>query len=198
MKKLYLIGAVTLAVAGLSTGCSVHVSKDGNNLEINKSSEQSVKTSQSSSTKQKKTKKNTLKKAPTWDNHKAETLDQGMQSYAKQEKISFTKYDGEHTLKVSGGRIYPDTLKNDNFYLNNKKISIGWSPQGEHKYDYDVMSIYNHDLDDQGRHETYLFCMHDNKPIVLEDTTKDGKNINLIESTNKTINNNFNQVMAQD
>lgn len=191
MKKIYLLGVLTLAVAGFSTGCSVHISKDGNNLEINKSSKQAAK-------KATQTSKKVVKNTPKWDDRKATTLDERMQDYAKQKKISFTKYDGKHTLKISGGRIYPDTLKNDSFYLNGKKISIGWSPQGEHKYDYDVMSIYNHDFDNSGRHETYLFCIHDNKPTVLVDTTKDGKRINLVESTDKTINNNFDQVMAQD
>lgn len=196
MKKVYLLGALALAVAGFSTGCSVNVSKDGNSLEINKKSERTVK--KSTPTSKKTASQSSNQETQRWDDRKAATLDQKMQDYAKQRKVSLTKYDGKHALKVSGGRLYPDTFKNDSFYLNGQKISIGWSPQGEHKYDYDVMSIYNHDIDNQGRHETFLFCIHDNKPIALVDTTRDGNHINLVVSKDKALNDNFNQVMAQD
>lgn len=198
MKKVYLLGALALAVAGLSTGCSVNVSKDGNSLEINKKSERTVKKSTPISNSKRATSQSSKQETQRWDDHKATTLDQRMQDYAKQRKVSLTKYDGKHALKVSGGRLYPDTFKNDSFYLNGQKISIGWSPQGEHKYDYDVMSIYNHDIDNQGRHETFLFCLHDDQPIVLVDTTKEGNRINLVVSKDKTLSDNFSQVMAQD
>lgn len=196
MKKVYLLGALALAVAGFSTGCSVNVSKDGNSLEINKKSERTVK--KSTPTSKKAVSQSSNQTTQRWDDRKAATLDQKMQNYAKERKISLTKYDGKHALKISGGRLYPATLKKDSFYLDGQKISIGWSPQGEHKYDYDVMSIYNHDIDNQGRHETYLFCIHDNKPVVLVDTTKEGSRINLAISKDKALNDNFNQVMAQD
>ncbi|QNQ80563.1 DUF4767 domain-containing protein [Lactobacillus sp. PV034] len=196
MKKVYLLGTLALVVAGLSTGCSVNVSKDGNSLEINKPTKKTVKKSTSNT--KKVPSQSSKQETQRWDERKSATLDQKMQAYAKQRKISLTKYDNKHSLKVAGGRLYPDTFKKDTFYLKGQKISIGWSPQGEHKYDYDVMSIYNHDLGNQGHHETYLFCMHDNKPIVLVDTTRDSSRINLVESTDKTLNNNFDQVMAQD
>ena len=63
--------------------------------------------------------------------------------------------------------------------LNGKKISIGWSLQGEHNYDYDVLAIYNHDLTKDGQHKTFLFCWYEQKPIVLMDESGKGNVVNL-------------------
>ena len=194
MKKFYLISALTLSLAGITSGCSFHVSQDGKSLEINKSSSSQVKRSTSKKSSSQSTSARQTQTAK-WDKKRDTSLNQAMQKYAQEKKIKLTKYDGQHDLRIANARLYPETFKKDNFYFEGKKISIGWSPQGEHKYDYYVMSIYNHD-GTNGSHETYLFCLHENKPIILMDTTKVGKTINLVRSNDKELNNNFTQIMA--
>lgn len=76
-----------------------------------------------------------------------------------------------------------------------KKISIGWSPQGEHHYDYDVLAIYNHDLTKDGQHKTFLFCWHKQKPIVLVDESGKGNVVNLHVSQDKSLNGSFSNIM---
>ena len=113
-----------------------------------------------------------------------------MDKYGKNKKQTYTKYDGKNKL-TTASRIYPDALKKDTFKLNGKKISIGWSPQGEHHYDYDVMAIYNHDLTKDGQHRTFLFCWHKQKPIVLVDESSKGNVVNLHVSQDKSLNGSF-------
>ena len=79
--------------------------------------------------------------------------------------------------------------------LNGKKISISWSPQGEHHYDYNVLAIYNHDLTKDGQHKTFLFCWHKQKPIVLVGESGKGNVVNLHVSQDKSLNGSFSNIM---
>ncbi|KRM86082.1 hypothetical protein FC41_GL000275 [Lactobacillus hominis DSM 23910 = CRBIP 24.179] len=193
MKKSIKFTVALLSLFALA-GCSnVHTSKDGNNLEIGQKSKKR-------STKKTKTSKPTARKKQTnssqslTDKQQA-SLDKTMADYGKKRKISYVRYDGKHLLKNSAGRIYPDTFKKDTFILNNKKISIGWAPQGGDQFAYKVLAIYNHDFDQKGKHETYIFCIHDKKPIVLVDTAKEGNKIVLTQSQDRELNQHFDGIM---
>lgn len=131
MKKILLISAVALSLVGAS-GCS------------NSSNSTTDSSAKSSKTTQKK----------HWDKTKDQKLAKEMKKYGKKKNQTYTKYDGKNKLTNSANRIYPDAFKKDTFKLNGKKVNIGWSPQGEHHYDYDVMAIYNHDLTKTGQHKT--------------------------------------------
>ena len=179
----------------LLAGCSnVHVSKDGNSLEIGQTKKSRAK---SSSTKKSTSAKKDHQKdeSITFDAKKQATLDKAMTDYGKKKKITYVRYDAKHALKNSAGRIYPDTFKKDTFILNNKKISIGWAPQGGDQFAYKVLAIYNHNFDQKGNHQTYLFCLHDKQPIVLVDTAKAGNKVFLSESKDQELNNHFQGIM---
>lgn len=115
-----------------------------------------------------KSSKTTQKKH--WDKKKDQKLAKEMDKYGKKKSQTYTKYDG-------------------------KKISIGWSLQGEHNYDYDVLAIYNHDLTKDGQHKTFLFCWHKQKPIVLVDESGKGNVVNLHVSQDKSLNGSFSNIM---
>lgn len=172
MKKILLISAVVLSLVGAS-GCSTN------------SASTSDKSTKSSKTVQKK----------HWDKKKDQKLAKEMKDYGKKNNQTYTKYDGKTKLTNSASRIYPDAFKKDTFKLNGKKISIGWSPQGEHHYDYDVLAIYNHDLTKDGQHKTFLFCWHKQKPIVLVDEAGKGNVVDLHVSGDKSLNGSFSNIM---
>ncbi|MBD5429106.1 MAG: DUF4767 domain-containing protein [Lactobacillus sp.] len=194
-------------------GCGqVKVSNDGNNIIVGKdkkstekSSEKSTEKSQAAAQskklekelKEKQTKEEQEQAKVTWTEKKDAHLTDAMRALGKKRKVTYTKYDGKNALKVANTRIYPDTFKKDKFYLNGKKISIGWSPQGGDTYSYKVLSIYNRDLG-SGKHATYLFCLHDKKPVVLVDSAVKSGNITLTKSTDKDLNKNFTDVMNGD
>ena len=213
MKKVILLGAMALALSATMAGCGqVKVSNDGNNIIVGKdkkstekSSEKSTEKSQAAAQskklekelKEKQTKEEQEQAKVTWTEKKDAHLTDAMRALGKNRKVTYTKYDGKNALKVANTRIYPDTFKKDKFYLNGKKISIGWSPQGGDTYSYKVLSIYNRDLG-SGKHATYLFCLHDKKPVVLVDSAVKSGNITLTKSTDKDLNKNFTDVMNGD
>lgn len=172
MRKILFMSVVALSLVGV-TACS------------NNSNSTSSTSTKSSKTVQKK----------HWDKKKDQKLAKKMEDYGKKKNQTYTKYDGKHKLTNSANRIYPDAFKTDTFKLNGKKISIGWSPQGEHHYDYDVLAIYNHDLTTNGKHETFLFCWHKQKPIVLVDDSGKGKTVDLHVSRDKSLNGSFSNIM---
>ena len=58
------------------------------------------------------------------------------------------------------------------FVLKKKQIKIGWSPLGKNKYQYNVVAIANDNF--KSWHNTYLFCLKKNKPVILLDQSKKG------------------------
>lgn len=211
MRKSILISGMLLLVGGLSAGCgSVKVSPDGNNViigkdknsvkkseSISKSKSMSISASKSSSEAKQEQLKEEIAKT-TWTEKKDAHLEDAMQTLAKKRKVTYEKYNGRKSLKVADQKLYPDTFKKDNFYLNGKKISIGWSPQGGDTYAYKVMAIYNQNLGGKKGYSTFLFCLHDKKPIVLVDTNQLGKKVNLTVSNDKSMTANFSDVMDGD
>lgn len=207
MKKAILLGTLMLALSTTMVGCGqVKLSKDGNNVIIGKDKKAAEQSSKKEVEKSKALEKSLQEKEDaeakeqakvTWTEQKDAHLTDAMKSLGKKRKTTYTKYDGKNALKVAKTRIYPDTFKKDKFYLDGQKISIGWSPQGGDTYDYKVLSIYNRDLG-SGKHATYLFCLHDKKPIVLVDEAVKGGKITLTESSDKTLNKNFVDVMNGD
>lgn len=214
MKKVVLLGALALALSATMTGCGqVKVSDDGNNIIVGKDKKSAERSSKRAAEKksreaeqskrlekelqEKQTKEEQEQAKVTWTEKKDAHLTDAMKALGKKRKVTYVKYDGKNALKVANTRIYPDTFEKDQFYLDGKKISIGWSPQGGDTYSYKVLSIYNRDLGN-GKHATYLFCLHDKKPIVLVDSAVKGGKINLTKSTDKTLNKNFKDVMNGD
>lgn len=214
MKKVVLLGAMALALSATMAGCGqVKVSDDGNNIIVGKDKKSAESSSKKAAEKkskeaaqskklekelqEKQNKEEQEQAKVTWTEKKDAHLTDAMKALGKKRKITYTKYDGKNELKVSNTRIYPETFKKDTFYLEGKKINIGWSPQGGDTYSYKVLSIYNRDLG-SGKHATYLFCLHDKKPIVLVDSAVKGGKITLTKSTDKTLNKNFKDVMNGD
>lgn len=206
MKKVVLLGAVALALSATTVGCGqVKVSDNGNNITVGKDKKSAEKKSQEAAQskklekelKEKQIEEEQEQAKVTWTEKKDAHLTDAMKALGNKHKVTYVKYDGKNTFKVANTRIYPDTFKKDKFYLDSKKISIGWSPQGGDTYSYKVVSIYNHDLGN-GKHATYLFCLHDKKPIVLVDSAVKGGKITLTKSTDKELNKNFTDVMNGD
>ncbi|WP_297820419.1 DUF4767 domain-containing protein [uncultured Lactobacillus sp.] len=126
---------------------------------------------------------------------KQSQLSQTMKKYGQKQNVKYHEYNGVQELRITNGRVYPDIFKTDTFYLNNKKISIGWDPYGKHHYDYEVLAIYNADLS-KNNHKTFLFCRHDKKPIILvENDNSNSDKVILKQSPDKGLNSAFVGIM---
>lgn len=136
----------------------------------------------------------TSKKSSLLKKEQSQKLDRAMKDYGQKNNEHYQKY-AHQKLVLKNGRIYPDIFKKANFFLNDKKISIGWDPYGKHHYDYEVLAMYNANLSGNN-HKTFLFCRHDKKPIVLIDSDQsNSKNINLKQSPDKGLDSEFVGIM---
>lgn len=146
--------------------------------------------------KKKSDNKTSDKKADTlWDSSKDNQLESFINQWAPTMKQSYKKYDGEHSLKTSTGTIYPDDLSK--VTVEGSNSSIGFSKDGEGKYDYDVVAIYNYNgtVPPLPNHITYFFAFHDGQPIVLVDQSRDGTP-DLSETQNNDVISAFSNIVA--
>lgn len=135
------------------------------------------------------------KSTSLWNETKDTQLKTFIDQWAPTMKQSYTKYDGKNSLKVSTGMVYPDDLSKTT--VEGNQASIGFSKNGDGKYTYNVVAIYNYDgtVPPLPNHITYFFAFQNGQPIVLVDQSRDGTP-NLIETKNTQVKNAFANIVA--
>ena len=84
-------------------------------------------------------------------------------------------------------------LATNRFVLNKKSIKIGYSPTGKAKYDYNVLAIANDDF--KSWHNTYLFCLKSDKPVILLEQSRNGNPIVVKVVKDTSLNKIFSQLV---
>lgn len=84
---------------------------------------------------------------------------------AKKQKAASSS--SKKSVKKTTKKVEKTKTKDKN---KKKPIKIGWSPLGKNKYQYNVVAIANDDF--KSWHNTYLFCLKKNKPVILLDQSK--------------------------
>ncbi|MFC6323155.1 Lreu_0056 family protein [Companilactobacillus baiquanensis] len=187
MKVNKLKLTMILFSALILTGCT----SEKPNVSKN-SSQNTTKVSKKSSDKS----TNSDKKTDTlWNNSKDKQLESFINQWAPTMKQNYTKYNGSRSLKTSTGTVYPDDLSN--VTVLGSSSSIGFSKDGEGKYAYNVVAIYNYNgtVPPLPNHITYFFAFHDGQPIVLVDQSRDGTP-DLSETQNNDVRSAFSNIVA--
>ena len=195
------------------TGCSqIHFGKDAvtiGNVKKEKSTKAKIKKAQSSSKKTAPKKKKVVKKKATkkkvkvpkkkivskWDIKKTQKLQKTGNQWGKAIGQSYRFYDGKRTLKTKNGPTYPDVFKKNRFLLNKKIIKIGYSPLGKNDYQYNVVSIANENF--KSWHNTYLFCLMKDKPVILLDQSKNANPVMVKVVKDKKLNKDFSKIYTE-
>ncbi|MED7628420.1 DUF4767 domain-containing protein [Lactobacillus helveticus] len=195
------------------TGCSqIHFGKDAvtiGNVKKEKSTKAKIKKAQSSSKKTAPKKKKVVKKKATkkkvkvpkkkivskWDIKKTQKLQKAVNQWGKAIGQSYRFYDGKRTLKTKNGPTYPDVLKKNRFLLNKKIIKIGYSPLGKNDYQYNVVAIANENF--KSWHNTYLFCLMKDKPVILLDQSKNANPVMVKVVKDKKLNKDFSKIYTE-
>ena len=200
MNKRILLGLSAIMLTATLSGCSqVHFGRDTvtigsvkkakpevkhkttkNQSAVSSSSKKPVKktTKKVEKTKvkdenKKKSKPKTKKVVKTnWNEAKNKKLQAAVNKWSRPSGQTYRFYDGIHPLKTKKGDTYPQAFKQARFVLKKKQIKIGWSPLGKNKYQYNVVAIANDNF--KSWHNTYLFCLKKNKPVILLDQSKKG------------------------
>ena len=133
-----------------------------------------------------------------WNQKKDKKLTKLVKKWSEAASQSYRKYDGYKPIKTVGGVTYPEAFSTKKFSIDNhNNISLGWSPDGKNKYEYNVVAIYNQNVNNMGWHNTYLFCLHKGKPIVLMDSTHNVAVIPLTVNTDQTLNDGFQKIVQE-
>ncbi|AYE61829.1 hypothetical protein BC335_1397 [Lactobacillus helveticus] len=166
------------------TGCSqIHFGKDAvtiGNVKKEKSTKAKIKKAQSSSKKTAPKKKKVVKKkiVSKWDIKKTQKLQKAVNQWGK-----------------AIGQSYPDVLKKNRFLLNKKIIKIGYSLLGKNDYQYNVVAIANENF--KSWHNTYLFCLMKDKPVILLDQSKNANPVMVKVVKGKKLNKDFSKIYTE-
>ncbi|AGQ23412.1 DUF4767 domain-containing protein [Lactobacillus helveticus] len=179
------------------------------NVKKEKSTKAKIKKAQSSSKKTAPKKKKVVKKKATkkkvkipkkkivskWDIKKTQKLQKAVNQWGKAIGQSYRFYDGKRTLKTKNGPTYPDVLKKNRFLLNKKIIKIGYSLLGKNDYQYNVVAIANENF--KSWHNTYLFCLMKDKPVILLDQSKNTNPVMVKVVKGKKLNKDFSKIYTE-
>ncbi|MEY8737060.1 DUF4767 domain-containing protein [Lactobacillus sp. AN1001] len=177
MKKL--VSVLTIISIGLLVGACSNSKVSENSKTKSESSKTSTSVKKSSRSKASSTSikpKEAKQETALWNKQKDEELQKFISEWQVGMGQSYTKYDGSTSLRVLSGTVYPDIFNGGGVYMDNNRLSIGWSDNGEGPYDYNVVAIYNYNNSTPpGGHITYLFAFHNGEPVTLVDQTMDDK-----------------------
>ena len=143
--------------------------------------------------KNKKVKKTKKTVKTNWNKAKTNKLQIAVNKWSRAAGQRYRFYDGIHLLKTKKGATYPTVFTQNNFILNKKTIKLGYSSLGKNKYQYNVVAIANADF--KTWHNTYLFCLKKDKPIILLDQSKNTNPIVVQVVNDKVLNKKFKQIV---
>lgn len=204
MKKLIFFTSTILISLGL-TGCSQNASSSTTSTSSSQSTKKSTnvqakKVTQAPTTKKtsEKSTKSTKKSKTPWTKTKAKQLKQVVKEWSSAADQTYREYTGHGSIKTFGGVTYPEAFSHKKFSIDNhQSIEIGWSPEGKNKYEYNVVAIYNRNVETNGWHTTYLFCLHKGKPVVLVDSTTNVEVIPLTVNMDENLNEGFAKIVNE-
>lgn len=191
MKKIWT-GIAIVLVTNLLAGCSqIHFSKDA--ITIGDEQKNVLKKNKKKKVVHPKIEKKKTKVKSVWNKTKYQELQKIVNNWGRVKKQHYHFYDGVHFLKTKAGVTYPKAFDQNDFVLNKEKIKIGWSPEGKNTYQYNVVAIANDNFETW--HNTYLFCLRKNKPIILLDQSKRNKLVLVKRVNDPTLNKAFKQIL---
>lgn len=216
MNKKFLLVLPVIILAANLTGCSqVHFGRDAVTIGMEKKPKSKIKQKNNQTAEKKKAATSSNKKIvkkvakkvektkekkpkakkvvkTNWNTIKTRKLQAAVNKWSKPTGQVYRLYDGIHPIKTKKGYIYPQAFKETTFVLNKKTIKIGWSPLGKNKYKYNVVAIANDNF--KSWHNTYLFCLKNNKPVILLDQSEKGGSIIVKTVKDTTLINGFKKV----
>lgn len=161
-----------------------------------------------------------------WNSSKDAMLEQFMNQWALTMGQSYVKYDGVHPLgpfsdeyptqsdpgmeypEAFSGGVYCDSksqitaMQNkllDGMSNGNKdipRINMGWAPNGQGNYEYNVVALYNYKKPYSGR-ITYAFCIRNGQPVVLVNESTQVGDI-WTPTENQDVINNFKSIVQEN
>lgn len=169
----------------------LHHKKNASSKNQSSSSSTSQSASDQSSQQNSSSQSSDKQSAKLWNSQKDQQLEAFMNKWAPTMHQSYKKYDGHSDLKIADGMAYPKDFSKTE--VNGEKNAIGWSSNGNGKYDYNVVAIYNYDNDQPEGHVTYAFAFHDGQPVALVNQSTNGT-VEWKPTINTDVSGNFSRI----
>ena len=207
MKKLWpaaLVGALLL------TGCSGKLTKQTSSSKTSESTsvvKKSAKSTSSATSQAKSTSKVTvqsatkLKKTATtlWNASKEKQLSIFMQSW--QTKMGQTyegTYDGKQPDHL--GYIFPKAITsgemNNRVSWGNQPVDLSWSTNGENGKAFQIVAVATGNKNGNGYPTSYLFCLHNQRPVVFMSETTNGDTFYIQDTQNAELQAGFAKIVT--
>ncbi|HIW89032.1 MAG TPA: DUF4767 domain-containing protein [Candidatus Ligilactobacillus excrementipullorum] len=174
LKAIMLFGVSVLVLTGCSQTKSNGSDSSISSHKVSQKADSSKKAEKKESDSSNQESSNQDSQTALWNDHQDDLLTQFINQWAPKMNQEYTKYDGEASLKVSTGTVYPDDLAK--VMVNGNKTTIGMSKDGNGENEYNVVAIYNYDgtKPPLPNHITYIFAFRGDQPVALVDQSRDG------------------------
>jgi len=206
MKKLW-----TAALVGvlLLTGCSGKLTKQSTSSKTSESSRTAKKVNKSTNTTQSKSSKQVTAqssskstKATTtlWNASKEKQLSAFMKSWqAKMGQTYQGTYDGKQPNHL--GYIFPKAITsgemNNRVSWGNQPVDLSWSTNGENGKEFQIVAVATGGKDGGESFPTsYLFCLHNQRPVVFMSQTTNGDTFYIQDTQNAELQAGFAKIVT--
>lgn len=138
------------------------------------------------------------KPAALWNQDKAKQLQSFMTGWGRSMKQQYESYTPGNSVNYYG-ISEPDLMSSMPPALNNQKISIAWSDDGQSNADYALVAVYSDAVTapDMDAH-LYFFVIHAGQPMVLitqQDQGNDNNWLYFSVTANKDLQNGFARII---
>lgn len=208
MKK---IGWSLLVVALLMGGCSANNTSQASKSSSKKTESSVVKTKKvsksasrlsegkASSSSQKATSRTKKVAATVWNKTKQQELATFMAKWQKEMDQTYKgTYNGEKTNHL--GYIFPDVIKNGKLAgrvkWGTRKINLTWSTNGENGNEFQIVEVATGGKGGTSFPTTYLFCIHNNQPVVFMTQTTNGNYLYVQDTQNADLQAEFAKIVT--
>lgn len=188
-------------------GCSTNANKPTSKATSKESQSSSVtkKTSKttsqlSQSSHEKKTVAQSRPVAATlWNKTKEQKLAKFMQTWQSEMGQTYKEtYNGDKPDHM--GFVFPDVIKdgklNGKVKWGNRKINLTWSNNGENGNEFQIVEVATGGKSGTGFPTTYLFCLHNNRPVVFMTQTTNGGILYLQDTQNAELQAGFAEIVT--
>ncbi|PIO82033.1 DUF4767 domain-containing protein [Pediococcus damnosus] len=193
MKKIWwsmLIGVLLLG--GCSTNAASHSRKPSSkesrsSVVTKKTNKVSSQVSESSSSEKKVVAQSKPVSTTIWNKTKEQKLAKFMQTWQSEMGQTYKgTYNGEKPNHL--GYVFPDVIKNGQLdgkvKWGSRKINLTWSTNGENGNEFQIVAVATGGKPGTNFPTSYLFCIHNKRPVVLMTQTTNGNTLEVQDTQN--------------
>jgi len=201
IKKVWL---VILAGSVLLSGCSNTETKDkhqsDNSVSVTRKTSKAKRNSSSDNKRKvKQSSSNTQVAATLWNTAKEKQLAAFMKQWqTKMGQTYVGTYDGKQPDHL--GYIFPKAITSGEMAgrvsWGKRPVELSWSTNGETGKEFQIVAVATGDKNGNGFPTSYLFCLHNQRPVVFMSQTTNGDTFTIQDTQNSELQAGFTKIVT--